>query len=295
MKILITGASGMVGRNLIETNPGHKLLIPNKRNLNLFNHDQIVSYLDKHNPDLIIHAAGNVGGIQANINDPTGFFIGNLQMGIKLLVTALNLGIEKVINIGSSCMYPATDETLREDMILTGKPEPTNEGYALAKISVMKFCQYINSQYGTSYKTVVPCNLFGKYDKFGIDAHLIPAIIAKLYNGDQTIWGDGTARRECLYAGDFARILWQYVKDFDQMPQVMNIGSGVDLSVNMYYHMVARVMGITPEFTHDLSKPVGTQRKLLDNSLQLKHGLQPKNKLNEALKKTHEYYLSIIK
>ena len=194
MKILLTGASGMVGSNIIDHDSYSNLnvLTPTSEELNLLNSTNVIDYINKNKPDMIIHAAGFVGGIQSNINQPVNFLVNNLQMGINILMAAKNHGIKNFINLGSSCMYPRNAQNpLSEGLILQGELEPTNEGYAIAKVAITRLCEYINREDKSFlYKTVIPCNLYGKYDKFDIQySHMIPAVIKKIsdaYKGEFT-------------------------------------------------------------------------------------------------------------
>ena len=198
-------------------------------------------------------------------------------------------------------MYPHdAPNPLKEEQVLTGELEPTNEGYALAKCAATRFCQYINRQYPDfHYKTLIPCNLYGKYDKFGENAHMIPAIIKKIdsaiKNNQDTveIWGDGTARREFMYAEDLAECVKLAVENFEELPELMNVGLGYDYTVNEYYEAVAKVLGYKGKFVHNLDKPSGMKQKLVDITRQTKFGFKPKTSLEEGIRKTYEYYKSI--
>ena len=300
--VLITGGSGMVGKNLSENLVDRSWTIkaPTRNELDLMNYSAVVEYLDQYKPDIIIHCAGKVGGIQANINNPVSFFLENLQIGCNVVHAARNIGIPNLINLGSSCMYPkGHDDSLTEDLLLTGQLEPTNEGYALAKLSVAKLCEYISIEDSSfSYKTLLPCNLYGKYDNFDeLSSHLIPSIIrkvhyAKIY-GQKTvdIWGDGTARREFMYAGDLAMAIIYIIENFDRTPELINIGLGYDYSIDEYYQAVASVIDYSGSFSHDLTKPVGMKRKLLDTTLQARLGWKPNTSLEEGIQKTYEFYI----
>ena len=182
-KILITGSRGMVGRSICEQSEAnlHKILNPSSTELNLLNIEAIESYLENEKPDMIIHSAGVVGGITANIAEPTKFFFENLQMGINLVSKAKKAGVKNFLNIASSCMYPRNIQNpLNESLILKGELEPTNEGYALAKISGVRLCKYYNEKFNTDYRAVMPCNLYGKNDKYhALDSHVIPSLIKK--------------------------------------------------------------------------------------------------------------------
>jgi GDP-L-fucose synthase len=306
MRILLTGSSGMVGRNFLEHPDiqSFKMLIPYSSELNLSNYLAVEQYLQQYKPDIIIHAAGRVGGIQANMKEPVKFLLENLDMGRNIVWAARQAGIKKLINLGSSCMYPRNaDNPLREDSILQGELEPTNEGYALAKITVSRLCEYISRENADfQYKTMMPCNLYGRWDKFNpAHSHLIPAVIHKIHQAkifgqnEVVIWGNGQARREFMYAGDLADCLVNGVKKFEQMPQLMNIGIGLDYSVNDYYKAVAEVVGYTGIFTHDVSKPVGMKQKVVDVSKLTSWGWKAKTSLREGLAKTYQFYLKNFK
>lgn len=302
MKILITGGSGMVGRNLLEHEDIKlkKVYAPSSSELNLMNYDNVVSYLKELKPDFIIHCAGKVGGIQANMKDMYGFLSHNLIMGVNLVRAAKECSIKNLLNLSSSCSYPKDVEgTLSEEMILAGQLEPTNEGYAIAKVTVLKMCQYLTEQSNGDYlyKTLVPCNLYGRWDKFDPKhSHMIPAVIRKIdeaVDGNHKsldIWGDGNARREFMYTGDLADCISNAVDNFDSLPIVMNCGLGYDYSINEYYSIIAEVIGYNGEFTHDLTKPVGMKRKLLNTSIQENWGWSPKLSLKEGIEKTYKFY-----
>src|SRR6218665_715118 len=170
MRILLTGAAGMVGRNILEhaAIAGHDVLAPRRSELDLSNFTAVSDYLSSHPVDMIIHAAGKVGGIQANMREPVGFLLENLDIGRNVIWAAKTAGVSRLLNLSSSCMYPRNrSEPLTEDMVLTGQLEPTNEGYALAKIVAARLCEYISKQDSNfHYKTLIPCNLYGRHDKF---------------------------------------------------------------------------------------------------------------------------------
>lgn len=302
IRVLLTGAGGMVGRNLLE-HPGMEkfdVLAPRSHELNLCNFSAVQAYLHKHQPDMVIHAAGKVGGIQANMREPVGFLLDNLDMGRNLVGAAHQAGIKRLINLGSSCMYPRNhNEPLCEEMVLKGELEPTNEGYALAKVVTARLCEYLMREDASfQYKTLIPCNLYGRYDKFDpAHSHLIPAIIHKVHQAKQSgqpiveIWGDGSARREFMYAGDLADALVESIQAFESLPSMMNIGLGHDYTINEYYQAAADVMGYTGEYVHDLSKPVGMARKLVSVERQLAWGWHAKSDLRDGIEKTYDFYL----
>lgn len=302
IRILLTGGGGMVGRNLLE-HPDigeFEILAPRSSELDLRNFNAVQSYMQKHQPDMVIHAAGKVGGIQANMREPVGFLLENLDMGRNIVWAAHQAGIKRLINLGSSCMYPRNhSEPLREEMVLKGELEPTNEGYALAKVVTARLCEYIMREDASyQYKTLIPCNIYGRHDKFDpAHSHLIPAIIHKVHQAKENghasveIWGDGTARREFMYGGDLADALVRSIKKFDTLPAYMNVGLGHDHTINKYYETVAGVMGYEGSFTHDLSKPVGMARKLVSVERQLEWGWSPRHDLRSGIANTYSFYL----
>jgi GDP-L-fucose synthase len=301
LKILITGAGGLVGRNLIAhpASAAYELHAPLRNELDLANAEGVAEYVQNLSPDLIIHAAGKVGGIQANLKDPFGFLVENLDIGRNLVLAAKNAAIPRLINLGSSCMYPKyAPNPLKEQQILEGGFEPTNEGYGLAKVAIAKMCEYVNRQEAAlRYKTLIPCNLYGPGDKFDpASSHLIPAVIRKIHDAIEAgsenveIWGDGTARREFMFVGDLAECVWKCVADFDAVPELMNVGLGFDYSVNEYYQEAADAMGFTGEFVHDLSKPVGMTQKLTCTEKANQWGWKANTSLRHGIEQTYQYF-----
>ncbi|HJV44231.1 MAG TPA: GDP-L-fucose synthase [Bacillota bacterium] len=302
MRILLTGSTGMVGRNFLQysTKGDYKVIAPTRAELNLLQFESVKNYLQKHKPDFILHAAGRVGGIQANIAHPVNYLVENLDMGRNILCAAQEQGVKRLINLGSSCMYPRNaDNPLKEESILQGQLEPTNEGYALAKIVTARLCEYIsreNSEF--QYKTLIPCNLYGKWDKFDPkSAHMIPSVIRKIHlakkNGDKEveIWGDGKARREFLYVGDLAECLDLAIKKFDDLPTLMNVGLGYDFTINEYYQVIADVIGYKGDFVHDQTKPTGMKRKVVHIDNQVQWGWKAKTSLINGIKETYQFFL----
>lgn len=301
MKILLTGGTGMVGLNIREHDCARKyeIFAPDRSELDLMDGVAVFDFLNRIKPDLVIHAAGKVGGIQANISEPTTFLSDNLTIGMNVVLAARQAKIPRLLNLGSSCMYPRNaPNPLAETSILTGELEPTNEGYAIAKIACAKLCEYITRENPAySYKTVIPCNLYGRHDKFDLKkAHMIPSVIRRVAEAVATsankisIWGDGTARREFMYAGDFASFVFYSVDNFDRMPPVMNVGLGHDFSIIEYYREIAGVVGFVGDFEHDLSKPSGMKQKLVDVTLLQNFGWQPQISLRAGIALTFDYY-----
>lgn len=295
----------MVGRNIAEYSKAveYSLLTPSRSELNLLDKTSVDKYIKLHNPDVVIHCAGIVGGIQANIAHPVKFLVENTQMGLNIVMGAYEAGIKKFINMSSSCMYPREAiNPLSEELILKGELEPTNEGYAIAKITSTRLCEYINREDETvQYKTVIPCNLYGKYDKFDPKhSHMLPAVIKKIHdakvNNSKTldIWGDGTARREFMYAEDLADFIYYSLENFEKMPQNINVGLGHDYTINEYYKAISEAIGYKGRFVHDLTKPIGMKQKLIDDTKLQAFGWKYRTSLNDGIKKIYEYYLKEV-
>lgn len=301
MNIFLSGGSGLVGRNILEHKNARDFNIyaPRRNELDLFNSAAIEAYLKKHKIDFVIHAAGLVGGINANIKNPYDFLFINSQIALNLINTSFKLKIPHLLNLASSCAYPKNaPNPLQESQINNGALEPTNEGYALAKILGLKLCEYISTTSNLAYKTAIPCNLFGKYDKFDLEnAHLIPAIINKLHSAKIArenkieIWGDGRARREFMDASELADFIFYAIINFSNMPQNLNVGVGRDYSIDEYYKKIAQIIGFEGEFIHNLDKPSGMSQKLLDISNLSKFGWESSAPLEISLKKVYEYFL----
>ena len=304
MKVLLTGGTGMCGRNILEHASASKfeILSPKSNELNLLDFNKTKEYLVSNKPDIIIHTAGLVAGIQFNIKNPTRALIDNSYIGLNLITAASSIGIPRLLNLGSSCMYPRLAKNpLDENQILQGELEPTNEGYALAKILSTRLCEYIGQENkNLKYKTLIPCNLFGRFDTFSLEfSHMIPAAIEKIhsaitYSSDSVeIWGDGESRREFMLASDLADLVYYCIDNYESMPQNLNAGLGHDYSINEYYAAVASVIGYQGKFFHDISKPVGMKQKLVDVQKLRSFGWKHKESLESGLKQAYDYFLEI--
>jgi GDP-L-fucose synthase len=300
-KILITGSNGMVGKNIVDylNNGNYVLFTPSREELDLLDKNSVDSYLKFNKPDTVIHCAGIVGGIQANIKNPVKFLVDNTQIGLNIIMCSYENKIKNFINMSSSCMYPReATNPLNEDLILKGELEPTNEGYAIAKITSTRLCEYINKEDSSvAYKTIIPCNLYGKYDKFDSKySHMLPAVIKKIHDAKENnqesidIWGDGTARREFMYAEDLADFISYALDNFEDMPQNINVGLGHDYTINEYYEAISKIICYKGKFVHDLTKPIGMKQKLIDDAKLKKFGWSHKTSLDNGIKKIYEYY-----
>jgi len=302
MKILLTGSQGMVGSNIIEHpySSRHEILSPTSTELDLLNIDNVRDYINIKKPDMVIHAAGIVGGIQANMAEPVKFLTNNMYIGFNILTASRECRVKRFMNLSSSCMYPRhAKNPLSEELILKGELEPTNEGYAIAKVASTRLCEYINREDRLFlYKTVIPCNLYGKYDKFDpANSHMIPAVIRKIHNAKNNnlesvdIWGDGLARREFMYAADFSDFVYYAIDNFEIMPQNINVGLGHDFTINEYYQKIANAVGYQGKFAHNLSQPVGMRQKLIDDAKLKEYGWRHQTSLEEGIQKTYNYFL----
>lgn len=298
--VFLTGSTGMVGKNTLEKLKvkGYTVLNPSRSELDLTNQSEVRSYFRSNKIDIVIHAAGLVGGIQANINSPFSFLSINAEIALNVINGAISSNVQKLINLGSSCMYPkGCSGTLSEEMILSGPLEPTNEGYALAKIMAYKLCCYAQFEHGLSYKTLIPCNLFGKYDNFHpTRSHMIPSVIRKIHyakrsNKPVEIWGLGNVRREFMFVEDLVDFILLSIIKYEQLPPIMNVGIGTDFTIKEYYEIISEVIGYSGTFIHDLKKPEGMNKKLCSIKRQNEIGWAPKHSLKEGIEKTYKFYL----
>jgi GDP-L-fucose synthase len=275
------------------------ILSPRRAELDLLDEEAVAAYLTSHAPEMVIHAAGTVGGIQANMAAPVSFLCDNLKMGMNVILGARRAGIRQLLNIGSSCMYPrGASNPLREETVLSGELEPTNEGYAIAKIACARLCDYISREMPEFlYKTIIPCNLYGRHDKFDLQrSHMVPAVIRKISDAIESgadivdIWGTGEARREFMYAGDLAEFVYAAIARFNDLPQYLNVGLGYDHSILEYYGAIAEVLGFRGRFVHDLSKPQGMHQKLVDVTLLKSFGWTAATSLETGIAETYDFY-----
>ena len=233
---------------------------------------------------------------------PVDFLVRNTDIGRNVISAAHAAGVQQLINLGSSCMYPRDCDTLlREEQVLQGELEPTNEGYALAKIYAARLCQYLRRQEPTlQYKTLIPCNLYGRFDHFEPErSHMVASALRKVRDAQRSgqrwveVWGDGSARREFMDAADLADAVHRHVVQGASAPEMMNIGLGRDLSVNEYYAAAARVLGWNGDLKHDLSRPVGMKRKVVDITRQTAWGWAPRTSLEDGLARALAYLAEI--
>lgn len=300
MKVLVTGNRGMVGRNIINVLRKNDLSVvaPSRQEMDLEDFCSCKKVLKDQKPDFVIHSAGKVGGIQANKESNQVFLLKNNIIGMNIINASLEAGVNNLINIGSSCMYPKDImRPIKEEDLLSGNLEPTNEGYAIAKVATAKLCEFSSKEYGVYYKTVIPPNLYGYYDHFEPErSHLIASVISKIDSAIRekseivTIWGDGGARREFMFVDDLAQFVSFVLDKIHLIPHYLNVGLGYDYSVEEYYRMVAHLLGYEGDFQFDISKPVGMKKKLLDCSRMRELGWEPQTGIEEGILKTYSYY-----
>lgn len=270
--------------------------------LDLCNQQLVSDFYRKENPDVVINAAAKVGGILANNNYPYDFLMQNMQIQNNLINGALNSGVDKFIFLGSSCIYPKfASQPLREEYLLTDSLEPTNEWYAVAKISGVKACQAIRNQYGKDYVSLMPTNLYGYFDNFDLNSsHVLPAMLRKFHeakvNGNSAVklWGSGTPMREFLFVDDMADAV-VFALENKLSRYLYNIGTGRDITIKELAKTIQSVVGHEGEIIWDESKPNGTPRKLLDVSKMKELGWCYSTELTEGIEKTYQWFLENIK
>lgn len=297
--VLVTGASGMLGQHLVPMleNRGYQVLAPSRNDVDLTDAAATSAYIQSNTIDAVIHCAAYVAGIASSKASKHHSFDANVSMGMNLIRSCLDNEISTLLNVGSATVYPGdAPQPLSETSLGQGAFEGPIEGYALSKYVVYRACAMANEQYDVAFKTILPCNLFGPYDNFSLETgHMLPAILHRMHqakehdNAPIVIWGDGSAKREFLYAPDLADFICFSLENFEALPEVMNVGSGVEVSVKEMHQHMAKITGYSGELKHDLSKPVGRLRRYLDLHHQQRLGWSPKTPFEEALALTYDY------
>ena len=268
------------------------------KELDLRNQKAVQDFFEEEKPDVVILAAAKVGGIMANIKSPAIFLYDNLMIQNNVINSSYENGVKKLVFLGSSCIYPREcPQPMKEEYLLDGKVEPTNEGYAIAKIAGMKLCEMYNRQYGTDYISIMPCNLYGIGDNFDpIRSHVVAATIRKFHEAKinhsptVTIWGTGTARRELLDVEDMADAC-VYLMESYSGNDFFNVGTGKDISITDLSLLVKDIVGYEGELVYDKTKPDGMPQKVMDCSKLAAKGLTYKTELRDGLTKTYHWYL----
>ncbi|MGC1481482.1 MAG: GDP-L-fucose synthase [Chthoniobacterales bacterium] len=302
--IYVAGHRGMVGSAIVrrlEAEGFENLLTATRAELDLQDTAAVQAFYEKHRPHVVIVAAAKVGGIVANNEKPVEFLLENLQIQNNLISAAHQFDVGKLLFLGSSCIYPKfADQPIREDSLLTGTLEPTNEPYALAKIAGIRLCQAYSRQYGRNFISGMPTNLYGPNDNFDLHtSHVLPALIRKVHvarnSGDPTvpIWGTGTPRREFLHVDDLADACCYLLENYDS-PDIVNVGCGQDVTIRELAETVCDVLGYDGTLTFDSSKPDGTPRKLLDMTKLFELGWKPRIPLRDGIQNAYEWFLKNV-
>ena len=299
-KIYIAGHNGMVGSAIwraLEKKGYNNLIGKSSKELDLRNQQAVINFYKKEQPEVVIDAAAKVGGILANNDFPYQFLMENMQIQNNLIDGAHKTGIEKFIFLGSSCIYPKfAPQPLKEEYLLTDSLEPTNEWYAIAKISGLKACQAIRNQYEKDYVSLMPTNLYGYFDNFDLkSSHVLPAMIRKFHeakvNGNLPVrlWGSGTPLREFLFVDDMADAV-VFALENKLSDHLYNIGSGNDITIGQLAIIIQNIVGHNGNIIWDQTKPDGTPKKLLDVTKIKKLGWEYSTELNEGIKKTYQWF-----
>ena len=303
-RIYIAGHKGMVGSAVwraLEKKGYSNLIGMSSKDLDLKNQNDVLSFLKKEKPEAIIDAAARVGGILANNDFPYQFLMENMQIQNNLIDSALKLGVEKFIFLGSSCIYPKlAPQPLKEEYLLTNSLEPTNEWYAVAKITGVKACQAIRKQFKKDFVSLMPTNLYGYFDNFDLKtSHVLPAMIRKFHeakandNSDVVLWGSGTPMREFLFVDDMAEAVVYALEN--KLPEYLyNVGSGKDITIKELAETIQKVTGHKGNIVWDTENPDGTPRKLMDVSKMKNIGWEYSTELQEGIEKTYTWFLGNI-
>jgi GDP-L-fucose synthase len=277
---------------------GLPCLYPSSKELNLLNYTDVLEYFSKTKPRKVFLSAAKVGGIMANSQYPVPFIENNLRIQLNVIRACYETKVDKLMFLGSSCIYPRMcPQPMKEEYLLDGKLEPTNEYYAIAKIAGIKMCQAYNKEYGTNYISVIPPNVYGPRDHFGdVNSHVVPALIDRIHkakvNNDASIviWGTGRACREFIYSEDLAEMLLKVMDIYDSS-EILNTGTGYDISIFDLVRQTARIIGYKGEVKWDSTKPDGMPRKLVDSGRMHALGIKSAVSLEEGLQKTYEWYI----
>lgn len=309
MKVFVAGHRGMVGGAIASqlSARGDDVIVRSRSELDLLDQQAVRAFMAAERPDAVILAAAKVGGIHANNIYPAQFIFENLMMECNVVHEAYSAGVERLLFLGSSCIYPReATQPMREEALLTGTLEATNEPYAIAKIAGIKLCESYNRQYGTDYRSVMPTNLYGPGDNFHPEnSHVLPALLRRFHEAvhegrdEVTIWGTGTPRREFLHVEDMA-LGCLFVLDLDKeaylantepMLSHINIGCGQDVAISELAHLLAKITGFQGRIGFDSAKPDGTMRKLMDVSRLGAMGWKAKISLEDGVQQTYRWFL----
>lgn len=299
-KIFVAGDKGLVGSAIVRklNELGYKnILTAAKEELNLINQQAVSDYFNRNKPEYVFLAAAKVGGILANNTYPADFIYDNLMIEANIIHSSYKSGVKKLLFLGSSCIYPKfAEQPIKEDSLLTGLLEPTNEPYAIAKIAGIKLCHAYRRQYGVNFISAMPTNLYGYNDNFDLNnSHVLPALIRKFHEAkinnspNVTLWGSGTPYREFLFIDDLAEACVFLMKNYSDT-EIINIGTGKDITIKELAELVMKIVGYEKEIVWDKEKPDGTPRKLLDVSRIQRLGWNASTSLEEGIRLTYNWY-----
>ena len=300
-KVLLFGSNGLVGssvKELFEKDKSVELIAATRDDADLFNYDSTRNIIEDNKPNIIINSAAKVGGIYANNKYRTTFLLDNLKININILEACINFPNIKIINLGSSCIYPLDAPTpIKESSLLDGKLEETNSPYAIAKIAGIELGRSLHSQFGHEVINLMPTNLYGPRDNFSdLNSHVIPGLIQRIHNAktkknkNVEIWGSGKPLREFLYVNDLADAI-KFIINNNVKDELINIGSGEEITIKDLANLICEVIGYNGSLLFDSSMPDGNPRKLLDSSKINSLGWKAKTKLKNGLEKTYKWYL----
>ena len=306
-RIFIAGHNGMVGSAVCRQLNHLNLNTANRSELDLINQEDVRSFFEKHQPTMVVMCAAKVGGILANNSYRAEFIYNNLQIASNLIHHSKEFGVKKLINLGSSCIYPKEAKIpIKEESLLSGKLEPTNEPYAVAKIAALKMCQSYFDQYQSNFYSLMPCNLYGIGDNFDLKtSHVLPALIRKIHTAKLNnlksveIWGSGKPLREFLFVDDLAKAIEfcliniQANDVYSKGISHLNCGSDEELSIMDLVYLISKVIDYQGDFHFDSSKPDGTFRKKMDNSIISSLGFKSETSLEQGLFKTYEWFKTL--
>jgi GDP-L-fucose synthase len=299
--IFVAGHRGMVGSAVVRRLAGTgfaKILTRSRRELDLLDRAAVRAFFDRERPSVVVDAAAKVGGIVANNEQPVEFLLQNVTIQNNLIEAAADFGTRKLLFLGSSCIYPKmAPQPIRENVLLTGPLEVTNEAYAIAKIAGIRLCQAYAREYGKTFLSAMPTNLYGPNDNFDLhSSHVLPALIRKAHEAKEggedklVVWGTGTPRREFLHVNDLADACLFLLERYDS-PEIINVGCGEDITIRELAEMVLEVVGFKGSLVFDSTKPDGTPRKLLDVSLLFGMGWRPKIGLREGIRDAYQWFV----
>lgn len=304
MKVLIFGSNGLVGSSVVkrfEKNKKTEVIAANRKMVDLFNFNETKKFINDTNPNIIINAAAKVGGILANNTNRTEFILENLKINLNIIESMIGLPKIKLINLGSSCIYPLNAKNpINERSLMSGRLEPTNSPYAMAKLSAIELGDALSKQFGNKVVNLMPTNLYGPKDNFDPEnSHVIPGLIEKIHKSKQRndetfyVWGSGKPLREFLFVDDLSEAI-DFIVENNIEETLLNIGSGYEVTISELVSIICEIIGYKGKIDFDLTKPDGNPRKLLDSGKINSYGWKAKTELKEGIEQTYEWYLENI-